>query len=108
MYDLPIFLLDWNTQPLVEETLLECMKLSESEFLHSIKNTVWIKISLHSLIMLIVTYDIHNDKLRTKFGKFLKKYGRRLQYSVFEIKNSDRILGIVKREIEAKFEPEFT
>jgi len=58
--------------------------------------------------MLIVTYDIHNDKLRTKFGKFLKKYGRRLQYSVFEIKNSDRILGIVKREIEAKFEPEFT
>ena len=39
--------------------------------------------------MLIVTYDIHDDKTRTKFGKLLKKYGRRLQYSVFEIKNSD-------------------
>ncbi len=58
--------------------------------------------------MLIVTYDIHNDKLRTKFWKFLKKYGRRLQYSVFELKNSERILNIVAREISEKFEPEFT
>lgn len=58
--------------------------------------------------MLIITYDIHNDKLRTKFGKFLKKYGRRLQYSVFELKNSERILNIVKKEISEKFEPEFT
>lgn len=58
--------------------------------------------------MLIVTYDIHNDKLRTKFSKFLKKYWRRLQYSVFEIKNSERIINIVKREIEEKFEKNFT
>lgn len=58
--------------------------------------------------MLIVTYDIHNDKLRTKFWKLLKKYGRRLQYSVFELKNSERILNIVKREVEEIFEPQFT
>jgi len=58
--------------------------------------------------MLIITYDIHNDKLRTKFSKLLKKYWRRLQYSVFEIKNSDRILNIVKREIKEIFEPQFT
>ena len=58
--------------------------------------------------MLIVTYDIHNDKIRTKFSKFLKKYWRRLQYSVFEIKNSERILKIIKREVEEKFEPNFT
>ncbi len=58
--------------------------------------------------MLIVTYDIHDDKVRSKFWKTLKKYWRRIQYSVFEIKNSDRILNILKREIEEKFKPKFT
>ncbi|MDD3303237.1 MAG: CRISPR-associated endonuclease Cas2 [Candidatus Gracilibacteria bacterium] len=58
--------------------------------------------------MLIVSYDIHNDKLRTKFGKVLKKYGRRIQYSVFEIKNSQRILNILIREVDEKFAPKFT
>lgn len=69
---------------------------------------VWNKLDFNHKIMLIVTYDIHKDKLRTKFWKFLKKYWRRLQYSVFEFKNSDRILNIIKREIEEKFEPEFS
>jgi CRISPR-associated protein Cas2 len=58
--------------------------------------------------MIIATYDIHDDKLRTKFWRLLKKYWRRLQYSVFEVKNSDRILNILKREIEEKFKPKFT
>jgi CRISPR-associated protein Cas2 len=42
--------------------------------------------------MLIVSYDISNDKIRTRFAKFLSKFGYRLQYSIFEIKNSKRIL----------------
>lgn len=58
--------------------------------------------------MLIVTYDIHSDKLRTKFWKFLKKYWRRIQYSVFEIKNSDRILWIIKTQVEEIFSKRFT
>ncbi len=58
--------------------------------------------------MLIITYDIHDDKLRSKFSRTIKKYGRRIQYSVFEIKNSQRILSILKREIEEKFKPKFT
>jgi CRISPR-associated protein Cas2 len=58
--------------------------------------------------MLIVTYDIHNDKIRTKFWKLLKKYWRRIQYSVFELKNSQRVLNIIKREIEEKFAIQFT
>ncbi len=57
--------------------------------------------------MLIVSYDIHDDKLRTKFSKILKRYGRRIQYSVFEIKNSERILRIVLREIDERFFPYF-
>ncbi|MBS8121962.1 CRISPR-associated endonuclease Cas2 [Candidatus Vampirococcus lugosii] len=57
--------------------------------------------------MLIVSYDISNDKVRTKFSKFLKKYGRRLQYSVFEIKNSQRILDLILVEVEKIFAKSF-
>lgn len=58
--------------------------------------------------MLVVSYDIKSDKLRTRFSKFLGKYGYRLQYSVFEIKNSDRILWVIIEEIRHKFEKEFS
>jgi CRISPR-associated protein Cas2 len=58
--------------------------------------------------MLIITYDFSDNKIRTKFHKFLKKYGRPLQFSVFEIKNSSRILNIVLLEIEKKYKPKFT
>ena len=34
--------------------------------------------------MVIVVYDIPNDKRRTKLSKFLEAYGRRVQFSVFE------------------------
>lgn len=57
--------------------------------------------------MLIVSYDFHDNKRRAKFAKFLKKYGRRLQYSVFELKNSRRILQNVIKEVELKYKPLF-
>lgn len=57
--------------------------------------------------MLIVSYDISNNKLRTRFSKFLEKYWRRLQYSVFEIKNSDRILNVILLKIEKTFSKKF-
>ena len=57
--------------------------------------------------MLIVSYDIENTKLRTRFSKFLKRYGYRLQYSVYEIKNSDRILKNIMLEIEDHFKKSF-
>ena len=53
--------------------------------------------------MIIVTYDFANDKVRTKFSKFLEQFGSRVQYSVFHIKNSQRILNCVLTEIEQKF-----
>ena len=53
--------------------------------------------------MLLVSYDISDDKLRTHFAKFLSKYGYRLQYSIFEISNSPKILENVKSEIENRF-----
>jgi CRISPR-associated protein Cas2 len=57
--------------------------------------------------MIIVSYDISEDKLRTRFAKFLQKYGNRMQYSVFKIENSKRMLDIVKKEIDNKFEKLF-
>lgn len=57
--------------------------------------------------MLIVSYDISDDKLRTRFAKFLSKFGHRLQYSIFEIKNSKRILENIQIEIKADFEKQF-
>ncbi len=53
--------------------------------------------------MLLVCYDISNDKLRTKFSKFLEKFGYRIQYSIFEIDNSKRILNVIEQDIEKKF-----
>ncbi len=57
--------------------------------------------------MLLVAYDISDDKLRTRFAKTLGKYGYRLQYSIFEIRNSDRMLENICIEIESEFEPHF-
>lgn len=57
--------------------------------------------------MLIVSYDISNDKTRTQFSKFLSKFGYRLQYSVFKIKNSERMLSNIISEINALFKKKF-
>ncbi len=57
--------------------------------------------------MLVVTYDISNNKLRTRFSKLLAKYGYRLQYSVFQIKNSTRILDLLTTKISNDFEKDF-
>lgn len=58
--------------------------------------------------MMIVSYDMSDDKLRTKFAKFLAKHGSRLQYSVFEIENSPRVLDLIHLEIKYHFEPSFS
>ena len=57
--------------------------------------------------MLLVSYDITNNKTRTQFSKFLKKFGRRLQYSVFELKNSTRVLKNIQKEIECNYKKRF-
>ncbi len=58
--------------------------------------------------MLLVSYDIANDKVRTKFSKYLSKFGFRLQYSVFEIGNSETVLKNIQAEIENVYMKGFT
>ncbi len=58
--------------------------------------------------MFIISYDFEDTPRRTKFSNLLKKYGRRLQYSVYEIKNSQRVLANIQKEIDMKYKPYFT
>lgn len=53
--------------------------------------------------MIIVSYDFTNDRVRSKFSKFLKQYGHKLQYSVYTISNSQRILQIILQEVELNY-----
>jgi CRISPR-associated protein Cas2 len=57
--------------------------------------------------VLIVSYDISNDKLRGQFAKYLEKFGFRLQYSVFQVKNSHRVLENITTEINNVFGKKF-
>ena len=54
--------------------------------------------------MVVVSYDISNDKLRTKFAKYLSRFGHRLQYSVFEIDNSEKIVNNIVNDLKNKYE----
>lgn len=52
--------------------------------------------------MIIVSYDIQDDKMRTNFSKMLKKNGAiRIQYSVYEVQNTKRIIDNITIKIEA-------
>jgi CRISPR-associated protein Cas2 len=57
--------------------------------------------------MLIVSYDIADTKLRTKFSKYLSKFGFRLQFSVFQIKHSNTLLNNIIIKIDSVFGKEF-
>ena len=58
--------------------------------------------------MIIVSYDITDDKMRTRFSKMLKSHGAiRLQYSVYEVVNTKRIVDNLVARIEV-FAKHFT
>ena len=63
---------------------------------------------MEEIRLILLSYDIRDDKLRTKFSKYIKKFGYRVQYSVFEITNSERMLNNIEREIKTNFEKKFS
>lgn len=59
--------------------------------------------------MIIISYDIKNDKIRTKFSKMLRAHGAiRLQFSVYEVNNTQRIIDNIKIIIVDRFSKLFT
>lgn len=58
--------------------------------------------------MLVISYDIHDDRLRARFSKMLTRYGAiRLQYSVYEVNNTDRVINNLMVIIEETFAKHF-
>ena len=58
---------------------------------------------------LLISYDIHDDKLRSHFAKMLTRNGAiRLQYSVYEANNTDRILNNLRIQIKEEFAKKFS
>ena len=59
--------------------------------------------------MIIISYDIKDDKIRTKFAKMLRSQGAiRLQFSVYEVNNTQRVIDNIKVNIVDKFCKLFT
>ncbi len=58
--------------------------------------------------MILISYDIKSTKIRTKFCRMLRKNGAiRLQYSVYEVCNTSRIIDNIKLKIQQEFSPLF-
>lgn len=58
--------------------------------------------------MILISYDIRSSKVRSKFARMLRINGAiRLQFSVYEIKNSTRIIENIKLKIEKEYSPLF-
>ena len=57
--------------------------------------------------MVIISYDISDTKKRAKFNKYIKKFGNMLQYSVYEIDNSERILSNIIADLNNKWKKIF-
>ena len=59
--------------------------------------------------MVIISYDIKNNKIRTKFAKMLRSQGAiRLQFSVYEVNNTQRIIDNIRLQIVDRFSKLFT
>ena len=58
--------------------------------------------------MILLSYDISDDKLRRHFSKYIEKYGHRIQYSVYEIDNSSNVINNILLEIEHIFGHRFS
>lgn len=58
--------------------------------------------------MLIISYDISDDKLRQRFSKMLEKNGAvRLQFSVYEVNHTSRHMNNLRLLIHHDYVPKF-
>lgn len=53
----------------------------------------------------VVTYDIPNDRRRTRLHERLKDYGTPVQYSVFECLVDDDQLAAMQRQVRSIIKP---
>ncbi|MEM1279180.1 MAG: CRISPR-associated endonuclease Cas2 [Cyanobacteria bacterium P01_H01_bin.152] len=57
-------------------------------------------------MLVLVVYDIPDDKRRTKLATFLEGYGRRVQYSVFEcfmdLQEMKKLYEALKKKVKSE------
>ena len=56
-------------------------------------------------MLILVSYDIPNDRRRTRIAHTLKDFGERVQYSVFECRLADEQLNHLRHRLEKLVEP---
>ncbi len=49
--------------------------------------------------MYLISYDLSNDRLRQKVAKEMENYGKRVQYSVFECRISEKQLRTLYQKL---------
>jgi CRISPR-associated protein Cas2 len=57
-------------------------------------------------MLVLVVYDIPDDKRRTKLATFLEGYGRRVQYSVFECFMDFQSMGQLHKALQKRVKSE--
>ena len=57
-------------------------------------------------MFVVVTYDVVDDRVRTRVAKIMEAFGRRVQKSVFECRLDDRNFLNMKRRVEKELDPE--
>lgn len=53
-------------------------------------------------MLMIISYDVSDDKKRAKLAKYLAQFGSRIQYSVFKIEQAQRFLTTLIAELQEK------
>ncbi len=57
-------------------------------------------------MLILVTYDIPNNRRRTKIAKILLDYGDRVQYSVFECNLTSKQIAQLQKELKELIDQE--
>ena len=56
------------------------------------------------MLRLIICFDVTDDKRRSRAVKVLETYGHRLQYSVFEVRVSEKSLVHLEAALDAELD----
>jgi CRISPR-associated protein Cas2 len=56
-------------------------------------------------MLIVVSYDVSNDRRRTRLAHTLKDFGQRVQYSVFECRLDAEALDRLRQQIEKLTDP---
>ena len=57
-------------------------------------------------MLIVLSYDVRDDRRRTRLAHALKDFGERVQYSVFEFQLDDKALDNLRTRVSRLIDPE--